>query len=116
VKRWNHNGEVQWTKLKSKYAIQSDSASINVQDVIFEKGPGNRWMYVSPDQKTIVAAIMRDRVLPLSIYTPEARLELEGVKNALIIWENGSVTINTDGLSEEPKGTGINISEIILFE
>ena len=110
TKRWDQKGDLGWPMLQSKRAIQDKSGRIQIGEIVLEAAKENSsWLYVSPDEKTIVAAYHGPTKAPVLLKVPNGSVKLTDTRQALIIVQNESVRIEAIGATKPPEVQGLKL-------
>ena len=108
--RWTQKGAIELPMLESRYAKQSISGHIEIDDVsLSTSGKNSAWLYVSPEGNKIAAAYHGPEQSDLILTGPSFKLEIPALKGGIIVWENGIINIEATGLEGKPKLKGAKL-------
>lgn len=101
--KWNQAGEIGFPMMQSKYAVQNMEGKITVGDVQLTCAKEPAWLFVSKDQKTIVAAIHGTTKAPFTLTLPKGSVKIPVLRSGLVVIENGQVTIDALEMEGQPE-------------
>ena len=112
AERWTRTGEIPMPMLESRYAKQSKSGKIKIDDVELNFSEGNAaWLYVSPDGEKIAAAYHGPTPSPLNLVHPDFSVDLSSLECGMVVWEDGRVSIDAIALEGKPGIKGACLRE-----
>lgn len=101
-----NNEFYQMPMLESNRAIQSNSGHLSLNDVELSCGKNSAWLYVSPDQKTVVAAYHGPEPAPFKLNLKNGEVFIKSLASGIVTWENGKVTVDGYKMEGKPKVRG----------
>lgn len=110
-KSWDESGDIVTPMFSSTYAKQSTSGKIEVGECTLECGKQSAWLFVSPDEKTIVAGYHGPESAPLSLTTPNGSIEITSLKRGLVVINDGQASINATEIQGKPVLKGIKMEK-----
>ncbi|MBN1584292.1 MAG: hypothetical protein JXA89_26520 [Anaerolineae bacterium] len=92
-RRWTQKGELEWPMLDSPVAREARGGQVTVGKVTLTCGPEAGWVYACPEQKLVVAGYHGLVPEPLTLSTPEGKVEIASMGCGTVVWDNGQVTV-----------------------
>ena len=110
-RRWTERGEIGWPMLESPIARETRTGQVTVGDAALSSGPEASWLFSCPETKRWVAGYHGLTPAPLTLTVPGGRVELDAIETGIIVWDNGTVTIEAVGLEGAARVTGGQLAE-----
>ena len=110
-RRWTQNGPLGWPMLESPIARQTRRGDITLGGARLTCGKAAAWLFASPETNRWVAAYHGPNPAPLTLTVPGGRVEIETMGTGMVVWDNGSVSVEAVGLQNTPAITGGQLVE-----
>ncbi|MFW6308999.1 MAG: hypothetical protein ACOC1S_03175 [bacterium] len=93
-KRWTEKGKLNWPQLLSPVAKQNKKGIIRVEGAVLKCNQESAWLYGNKEKNFWIAGYMGLEPTPLTLITPEGKVEIESMGMGTVIWKEGKVEIN----------------------
>ena len=106
IRRWTHDGDLDWPMLESSMARQRRGGSISVGDASLSCGRDPAWLFASPKTERWAAGYHGPTAAPVTLTVPGGQVRVESMVMGTIVWDRGSVTVDAVGLVGVPEVSG----------
>lgn len=103
-RRWTERGSLDWEMLESPLARQNRSGRVAVDGGVLECGKAAAWLFHSPaDPTRWVAGYHGREPAPFRLSLPGGSLEIDGLAEGVVVWEDGKVQLDANMVLGEPR-------------
>jgi len=106
LRRWRDGQELGWPMLESPMVYQGAGGELNLGGASLRCGKQAAWLFADPEARCWVAGYHGIAPEPLTLCTPEGRVEIDGLATGMVVWMAGDVTVQAAELRGRPRVVG----------